>query len=464
MTKLCKLRFLHSRFFLRSFIAFIFLKLPLQSLGQPEIIVDKIAAQVGDNIILLSDIESQKQQAIASGMALNPNMSCDVLEQLMYQELLVNQAKLDSLVISDEQVDAEMENRIRIIENQIGSRQEMEKFYGKTVNEIKDEFRHIIRDKLLADEMERNVVKDISVTPKEVQEFYLTIPRDSIPLINSQLSFQQIVCYPAVTKDDKQIAYEKIAEIRKNIMSGKSFETQARIHSMDPGSASQGGKIEASRGMMVPSFEAAVFSLSPGDVSDIFETTYGYHIVKLVSRKGDDYECRHILIVPEFSAQELSKSSAMMDSCYAQLNSKQISWDEAVLKYSNDEATMQNKGIITNPITGEQTWDMEDLNQVDQQIFLITDAMEKGDISQPNLYMNIFDHRQGIRIVRLMNRSEPHRANLAQDYALIKRAAENDKKQKTINNWTKGKINNAYIRIDDEFRDCSFKNKWLKDE
>jgi peptidyl-prolyl cis-trans isomerase SurA len=357
-----------------------------------------------------------------------------------------------------------MENRIRVIENQIGSRQEMEKFYGKTVNEIKDEFREVIKNKLLADEMERNITKDISVTPKEVQDFYATIPEDSIPLINSQLSFQQIVYYPSITKEDKQLAYDKLAEIRKNIIAGKSFETQARIHSMDPGSAADGGKIEASRGMMVPPFEAAAFSLAPGEVSDIFETTYGYHIVKLVSRKGDDYICRHILISPEFSALELSKAATIMDSCYAKLNSKKLTWDEAVIKYSNDEATMQNKGIITNPITGEQTWDMEDLNQVDQQIFLITDAMETGDISQPNLYMNIFDHKQGIRIVRLMNRTEPHRANLKQDYALIKRAAENDKKQKTINNWIKGKINNAYIRIDDEFKNCAFRNNWAKNE
>jgi peptidyl-prolyl cis-trans isomerase SurA len=437
----------------------------LSAYAQPEgIVVDKIAAQVGDNIILLSDVESQKQQAVASGIQLNPNIRCEILEQLMYQELLVNQAKLDSLVISDEQVDAEMENRIRVIENQIGSRQEMEKFYGKTVNEIKDEFREVIKNKLLADEMEHNITKDISVTPKEVQDFYATIPEDSIPLINSQLSFQQIVYYPAITKEDKQLAYDKLGEIRRNILAGKSFETQARIHSMDPGSASDGGKIEASRGMMVPQFEAALFSLNPGDVSDVFETSYGYHIVKLVSRKGDDYICRHILISPEFSAVELSKAAALMDSCYAKLNSKKMTWEEAVIRYSNDESTMQNKGIITNPITGEQTWDMEDLNQVDQQIFLITDAMEKGDISQPNLYMNIFDHKQGIRIVRLMNRTEPHRANLQQDYALIKRAAENDKKQNTINNWIKGKINNAYIRIDDEFKNCEFKNNWARNE
>jgi peptidyl-prolyl cis-trans isomerase SurA len=426
------------------------------------VIVDKIAAQVGDNIILLSDIEAQKQQAIASGITISSTMSCDVLEELMYQELLINQAKLDSIEISDPQVDAEMENRLRVIENQIGSREKMEAFYGKTAAQIKDEFRLVIKDRLLAEEMERQITLDVSVTPKEVQDFYSTIPFDSIPLINSQLSFQQIVYYPQITKDDKKRAYDQLADIKAAVASGKSFETQARIHSMDPGSAPMGGKIEASRGMMVPQFEAALFALQPGQVSDIFETTYGYHIVKLVSRKGDDYVCQHILIIPEFSSIELEKAALKMDSCYSLLSKGTITWDDAVLKYSNDEMTKQNHGIITNPITGEQTWDMEDLNQVDQQIFLITDRMEKGDISQPNLYINIYDRKQGVRIVRLMNRTEPHRANLKDDYSLIKRAAENDKKQKTIDNWIKAKIGNAYIRIDDDFVNCAFRNNWLK--
>lgn len=437
--------------------------LSFSSLAQPSgTIIDRIAAQVGDNIILQSDVEAQKQQALAAGISFDQVNDCSILEELMYSNLLINQAKLDSIIISDEQVDSEMENRLRMIENQIGSRDKMEAFYGKTVSQIKDEFRPVIRERLMADEMERSITSGVSVTPKEVQDFYKTIPVDSIPLINSQLSFQQIVHYPTITDDDKKLAYDKLVDIRKSIMAGKSFETQARIHSMDPGSAPQGGRIEASRGMMVPPFEAAVFSLETGGVSEVFETTYGYHIVKLINRKGDDYICAHILISPEFSSVELEKSAMIMDSAYNMLRKNEITWDQAVLRFSNDEATKQNKGIITNPITGEQTWDMEDLNQVDQQIFLLTDQLEKGEVSQPNLYVNIYDHRQGIRIVRLMNRTEPHKANLKDDYALIKRAAENDKKQKTIDEWIETKIKSAFIRIDDTYQNCEFKSSWPK--
>lgn len=446
-----------------SIVTITLLFFPSNSWSQTEgTMIDKVVAQVGDNIILQSDIEQQKTQLVGSGGKLNPNSSCELLEELMYQELLINQAKLDSIKISDQQVDAEMENRLRLIEKQIGSREKLEAFYGKTVAQIKDEFRLVIKDKLLAQEMEGSITNGIAVTPKEVQEFYKTIPVDSIPLINSQLSFQQIVHYPKITKEDKKLAYDKLAEIRNNIINGKSFETQARINSMDPGSAQQGGKIEASKGMMVPQFEATVFSLSKGQVSEIFETSYGYHIIKLIERKGDDYSCQHILIIPEFNPMELEKSAAIMDSCYKLLKSSKISWEDAVLTYSNDEATNQNKGIITNPISGEQTWDMEDLNQVDQQIFLLTDALSKGEISSPNLYYNLYDHKQGVRIVRLLERTQPHKANLNEDYALIKRATENDKKQKVIKNWVKSKLANAYIRIDDEYKKCDFKNQWLK--
>ena len=426
-------------------------------------VIDKTIAQVGDKVILLSDIQGQKIQAVQAGMTVTSEMDCQIIEELMYQYLLLNQAKLDSIEVTDGQVDAEMEQRLRMIESQLGSRQKMEEFYGKTATQIKSEFRPIIKDQLLSQEMERQITEGVSVTPREVREFFSTIPDDSIPLINAQLSFQQIVFYPEITDADNQRAREKLQEIRDNIIKeGKSFSTQARIHSMDPGSARLGGEIEGTRGMMVPPFEAAIFELTVGDVSEVFETTYGYHIVKLLERKGDDYKCQHILIIPEFASDALEKAAMSLDSCYRKLKANEITWNEAVLKYSNEEATMQNKGIITNPITGEQPWDMEDLNQVDQQIYLLTDGMETGDVSQPNLYSNLYDRKQGVRIVRLMNRTTPHKANLEADYSLIQRAAENDKKQKVINAWITAKISNAYVRIEKDYHDCNFKNNWLK--
>ena len=425
-------------------------------------LVNKVLAQVGDNIILMSDIEIQKIQAKQSEMNVDFDFSCSILEKLMVQELLVNQAKLDSVEVSDEQVDAEMENRLRIIEKDMGGRDKLEEFYGKTTTQIKEEFRSIIKDRILAQEMERTITTGISVTPKEVSTFFEALPKDSIPFINMKLSFQQIVIYPDITQEDKKRAYTELEEVSNLIqVAGKSFETMARIHSDDPGSASQGGKIEASRGMMVPQFESTVFKLKVGEVSDIIETDYGYHIIKLISRKGDDYTCLHILNMPEFSNDAINEASIRMDECYGKLNQNEITWNEAVYEYSNDDKTKQNGGIITNPISGDQLWDMENLNQVDQQIYLLTDAMEKGDITTPNLYVDIFERKQGIRIVRLMERYEPHVANIKDDYTLIKAAAENDKKQKTMAKWIDSKIANAFVRVDNSYQSCKFSYKWF---
>lgn len=425
--------------------------------------IDKIVAQVGDNIILLSDIQGQKIQAMQAGVEVTPEMDCQILEELMFQKLLLNQAALDSIIISPQQVDAEMEQRIRVIEGQIGGRQKLEAFYGKTIGEIKREFRTVIEDQLLSQEMERTITADISVTPREVERFYKTIPYDSIPLISSQLSFQQIVHYPEIKPADKQRAYDKLAKIRKGIVeSGKNFSTQARLYSMDPGSAKDGGKIEATRGMMVPQFEAAAFNLDKNGISEIFETQYGYHIVKLLDRKGDDYTCQHVLIVAEFDPDAITTAALKMDSCYKQIKSGEITWEEGVLLFSNEESTKENSGTITNPITGNIMWSMEDLNQVDRQIYLLTNSMETNEVSEPTLYENQIDRKEGVRLVRLTKRTSPHRANLKEDYTLIKRAAENDKKQVLIAKWTQSKIGNAYIRLDEEFRSCQFVNNWVQ--
>lgn len=429
--------------------------------AQP-IVLDKIAAQIGDNIILLSDLKIQEMQAKEAKVEIDSAFDCRMLEELMIEQVLVNQAKLDSIIIADEQVDTDMENRLRLIQQQMGGRQKLEEFYGMTYSEIKDKFRESIRSKMLADEMRNTITMGLSVTPKEVTSFFNALPADSIPFINMQLGFQQIVIYPEITKEDKKTAYEKLAGLRNEIVvSGKSFESIARLYSMDPGSAPMGGKIAATKGMMVPQFESTVFKLKPNEISEIIETEFGYHIIKLLSRAGEDFVCLHILIRPEFSIQAVNRASQRMDSCYRMLKMNELTWEQAVARFSNDASTKQNKGIITNPKNASQMWDMSDLNEIDQQIYLLTDAMEEGDVTQPNLYMDFMTREQGIRIVRLMKRVPAHKANLNDDYALIKQAAESDKRTRILNKWVDSKLGNAYIRIDSEYFACPFQHQWI---
>lgn len=431
-------------------------------------LIDKVVAQVGDNIVLYSEIQGQKQLAIQNGTPEDQINECEMLEQMLYSFLLVNQAELDSVVISDGQVDAEMENRLRVIENQMKNAKDengkpitIESFYGKTKLQIKEEFRKTIKQRMQGQEIERGITSKIDVSPLEVEKFFNQIPTDSLPYINSQLTFQQITVFPVITKADKQLALNKLTDIRKQIVVyKKDFQSMARIHSMDPGSAKLGGRIEATRGMMVKPFEATAYSLKAGEISEVFETEYGYHIMQLLERKGDDYVANHILIIPEFSLDSLDAAHKRIEKCYQELKQNKITWEEAVKIYSNDPNTKENKGYITNPINGEIKWSIEQVNEVDPMMFQLTNGTEEKEVTMPSMYYDFNERKEGIRIVRVAERTKPHVGNLKDDYTLFRNVALEDKKQKAIAAWTKSKISSAYIRIDDMYKSCKFSYQW----
>ncbi|RFC54333.1 peptidylprolyl isomerase [Brumimicrobium aurantiacum] len=455
---------------LKKSILSIFISLSISLIGNAQIItnestdekvIDKIVGQVGNNPILLSDIQAQLLQLKSEGQEVNDQTRCFILEELLYQNMLLNQAKIDSIEISDAQVNAEMENRLRTLEQQIGSREKLESFYGKTYTQIKEEFREIIRDRLLSQDMERQIVQDLEVSPDDVRSFYKSIPEDSLPYVNEKIAIQQIVIYPKITQESRNAVIEKLNRWREDFINGeRSFSAVATIHSEDQGSAKDGGKIDASRGMMVKPFEAAAFALEVGEISDVVETQYGYHIVKLLSRKGDDYTVRHILLTPEIGSQELSDAATLMDECYAKLKKHEMTWDEAVKAYSEDKETSQNQGNLSNPYTGDQYWDVANINQIDPQIFGLVNGLETGEISNPGLYTDMKTRKDGVRIVRIKDRTEPHTANLKDDYNFIKKAAENSKKEELLKDWVNSKVGKVYIRFDESFANCDFRYNW----
>lgn len=438
------------------------------SFAQPKPI-DKVVAQVGDNIVLFSEIEGQIHSMKQNGVPEADIDKCQILEQMLYNFLLVNQAELDSIQISDEQVDAEMENRLRMIEGQMknvkddkGNPITIESFYGKTKLQIKEEFRSTIKKRLQGQEVERGITSAIDVSPLDVEKFYSSIPKDSLPYINSQLSFQQIAVFPMITKNDKELAFKQISDIRKQIITGKTtFCAAASFYSEDPGSAKMCGRIEATRNQMVRPFEATAYSLKVGEISEVFETEFGYHFMQLIERKGDDYIVNHILIAAKFSLDNLDAASKRMELCHKELKEGKITWEDAVKIYSNDANTKENKGYITNPITGEIKWSVEQVNQVDPMMFQLTDGLELNQITSPLLYYDFNERKEAIRIVRVAERTKPHVGNLTDDYNLFRMMALEQKRQQAIANWTKSKISSAYIRIDDSFKECVFENQWV---
>ena len=426
-------------------------------------IIDKIVAQVGDEIIMLSDIEQQKLQMIQEGINVSNTTDCEILESVLYQKLLVNQAQIDSLIVSDDMVNSEIEQRIRYFEEQIGGREELEKFYGKSVAQIKAEFFGIIKKRILSEMMEDKITENMVVTPKDVKTFYNDLSKDSIPYINSKISVAQIVIYPEVTEADKVKAKSQLETYREQITAGsKRFATIASLYSKDPGSRLKGGDLGwQRRGTMVPEFEAALFALQTDEISPVFETQYGYHIIQMIERKGDNYHVRHILISPESDNSAFEKAAISLDQIYKDLLAKKITFQEAAQLYSNDDKSKNNGGKIVNPYTHDYFWDIQNINDIDPQMYRIIDRMKIGDISSPSLYDNMYEQKSGVRIVKLIQKTKPHMANLKDDYQLIQNACAESKKQVVIKTWIESKISGAYIRIDKDYYTCNFKYKWI---
>ncbi len=429
-------------------------------------VIDRIVAQLGEEIILLSDIQNRRLDIIQEGGKMDATTDCSILEEMLFEKLLITQAQLDSIEIPDDYVNAEMENRIRYIAQQIGSIEELEKFYGKSVAQIKAEFFTLIKKRMMAERMRDMITESVLITPNEVKLFYNNLPKDSLPYINAKISVAQIVLYPQITEDDKAKRKKELELRRKQIADGeRTFDGVALLESDDPGSRIQGGDLGwNSRGSMVPEFEAELFKLEKNGISPVFETMYGFHIVQLLERKGDNYHCRHILFMPKVNDKALMKAATSIDSLYKAIKKGTITFEDAAIQYSQDEYSKQNGGKIVNPYTGDYFWDIQNINEIDPQMSTLINSMRIGDYSQPALYDNMMEQKKGVRIVKLIDRTKPHIANLKDDYQLIQMAALNEKKQVVIDQWVKSKIEGIFVRIfDSNFIDqCAYRYPWIK--
>ena len=438
----------------------------LLSLNAKAQLIDKIVAQVGDEIIMLSDIEQRKLQMIQEGIEVSNSNNGQILEKILYQKLLINQAQIDSLEVSDDMVNGEMEQRIRYFQDQIGGKEELEKFYGKSVAQIKAEFFTTIKKRMLSEMMEDKVTETMTITPKNVKTFFKDLPKDSIPYINSKISVAHIVIYPEITDDDKLNAKQELEGYRNQIVSGeKSFKSLAILKSNDPGSRIKEGDLGwQKRGTMVPPFEAALFELQPDEISPVFESQFGYHIIKMIERKGDNYHVRHILIKPKSNNKAFENAAVKLDGIYQDLKAGKIEFDFAANKYSSDEKSKNNGGKIVNPYTNDYFWDVQNINEIDPQMYRIVDRLKDKEVSSPSLYDNMREQKSGVRIVKLLGKTEPHLANLSDDYQLISKACEEEKKQGVIKEWIEEKITGAYIRIDKDFQNSNFTYNWVKSQ
>lgn len=442
------------RFFI--ILLFVFFVVPCYS-QEPQII-DRVVAVVGRNIILQSDIEAQYiQYRLQGGIKGSANsIRCNILEDLMFQKLMLNQAEMDSIVVTEEQVNNEVDRIISYFISQLGSQENLEKYYKKSLTEIKEELRRIKKDQMLVEQIQRKIIENVEVTPAEVKEYFHNIPKDSIPMINSKYEIAQLVKKPPVTLDEKLIVKDKLYKMRKRILEGERFSTLALLYSEDPGSAKKGGELGFhGRGEFAPEFEVAAFNLKEGEISEVIETEFGFHIIQMIERRGDYINVRHILLTVKVSLDALQKAYNELDSIAKLIKNDSMTFDEAVMKFS-DEADKISGGVLINPNTGSTLFDAQDL---DQEVSVTVNKMKVGEISNP-VPMKTDNNKDAYRLLYLKKKTTPHKANMKDDYSLIQNWAMQQKREKAINKWILANSKKAYIKVNDDFKDGDFKFNW----
>ncbi|TXC81371.1 peptidylprolyl isomerase [Luteibaculum oceani] len=423
-------------------------------------ILDEILAVIGGEIVVASEFKEQKiQYSEQFGSSADP---CIVFEQLLTQKLFLHNAKVDSVEVTEAQVEADMDRRMRYFIQQIGSKKALEEYYGKSIVQLKEDFRTMIREQLLIQGLQAQVSQEVKITPAEVEDFYNNIPKDSLPLVNSQVELAQIVVYPKISREQKQAARQKLEGIRKEILSGKDFATQAVLYSDDPGSAAKGGDLGmVEKGTFVPEFDAVGLSLQDGELSKVFESEYGYHLMQMLERRGEKYRARHILIKPKVTGEDKEAAKQLLDSLYNLVVSGEQEFGAIASEFSDDENTKNSGGIVINPATGNPRIDMSQLSQIDNQMFFVIDEMKAGDISKPKKFVSP-GGKDGYRIVKLVSQTEPHRANLHDDYQVLQEAASAELKAQALENYIDRKLKTTYVRVNDEFKSCKFNYNWFK--
>ncbi|CAI8228757.1 MAG: Foldase protein PrsA 1 [Cryomorphaceae bacterium] len=435
-----------------------FLLLALTSFSLSAQSIDKIEAVLGDEIILTSEIESQYLQYLSQGNIKSIKIRCQIVEDLLFQKLLVNQAKLDSLVVSNDEVEDEVSKRLSYFESQLGSVQKVEDYFGKSKANIKLELGKVIKDQFMAQKMQTKLTSSLKVTPAEVKESYALLSDAEIPTMPTQVEVAQIVIKPEITDKQKDKIREKLNNFRDRVYKGEDFKMLAALYSDDPGSAIKGGELGfVNRGDLVPEFERAAFRLKEGEISKVVESQFGYHIVQLIERRGEQINVRHILIKNKVTATALYAAKLKMDSIAKEINEEIITFDQAVSKYSDDE-NKSNGGLLLNPNTMSTSHTLEDMAPA---LRLVVEKLKETQVSSPAV-IQMQDENKAYRILRLNKRTEQHKANLVDDFAKIKEYSINAKKQVTLEKWTSKTIAKTYIKLSDELTKCELSNKWSK--
>ena len=425
-------------------------------------IAEEVAWVVGDEPIYKSDIEEQYMQLQYERQPIEGNPYCVIPERMAIEKLFLHQAKIDTVKVQDAMVIQQAESRINYFIANLGSREKVEEYYRKPLPELKEQMIEVIRNQYTVQEVQRNLTKDVKATPSDVRKYYATLPPDSIPYIPQQVEVKLLSLNPVIPQQEIDDVKARLRDFTNKINSGENeFSTLAILYSED-GSSMYGGEIGfKSRSELVPEFASVAFNLNDTKkVSKIVETEFGFHIIQLIEKRGDRINCRHILLKPKVAQKDLDEAKTRLDSIRKDMLDGKFTFEEATQWISQDKDTKNNKGIMVNRRTSSTKFEMADLPQ---EIAKVVDKMEVGDISEPFIMIDQSRNKEIVAIVKLSRRIEGHKANLSDDYQILKNMYENNRKAKIIDDWVVKKQKETYVRIDDDWRNCEFKySGWIK--
>ena len=425
-------------------------------------VIDEVIAVIGDTPVLLSDVEMQYQQAVIQGADYQGDLKCHILEQLMIQNLLIEQAKLDSIEVSENMVIMQVDRMINEFINRAGSREKLEEWLNKPLYQIKNDQRVLVRNQMITQEMQRSITSGVKVTPAEIRAFYRTTNTDSLPMVPTQYEIQQIRINPEIDLEEIEAVKARLREFQRQVAEGRDFATLAVLYSEDPGSAARGGELGfMSRAELVPEFAQVAFNMQEaGRVSKIVETEFGFHIIQLIERQGDRANVRHILLKPKPKPAAIEAARLKADSIANLIRNDSVSFEEATLLYSFDKDTKLTGGLMVNPQDNSTKFDIQ---MIPPAINRQLEKMDVGDISGAFLMMDERYGKDYYAIIKLKSRVEAHKANLTDDYQLIQTILENKKREELFKKWITDKQRDNYISISPKWSGCSFEFKgWIK--
>ena len=417
--------------------------------------IDKIIAIIGDEIVLRSEVENQYLQYISQGVTSNEELRCEILEDLMTQKLLIFSCKQDSISVTKEEIEQEVETRVNYYVDQIGSIEKVEQYFEKDIYQIKKVLSELVEDQFLIQRMQSSITKDVKITPFDVNEFYEKMDKSELPLIEDRYKLSQIIVKPKMSEDQINKLTDRLNAFRKRVLNGEDFKVLAALYSDDPGSANNGGEIGfVSRGTFVPEFEKVAFRLKKDEVSEIVKTNFGYHIIQLIERRGDQVNVRHILLKPKYSSTSLQNARLRIDSIYNKIKNNEISFSQAIKSYSDDD-TKNNNGLLINPSNGSSTYTIAELGS---SIKYLIEGLNEDDFTKP---VKVESNEGSIyRILNVVEKISSHTANLDLDYDFFQTQALNFKKQEKLDEWIEKRIKNTYVELKEIDKNCKSSYKW----